>query len=629
MMHSFLTKFLKGIISGGMPEYAAGDTQKIVHFINIFSLIGMATVLIFGVVNLGAHEIVAGYSEIALGALTLLNMLCLRKSRQPEVATNVLLSIVLILMLALIISGGVDRTGIYWFSIFPIMAFFLKGKRAGALWVLALMAATLILMMLFQMNLVMIRYSVVEIRQILVSLTVLSSFIYLYFEYIREHDQILLVTQGEQLNQRNQELQAQIAKQAEVQVHQRQLIGTIDNTINQVQRQNKDLEDTKLATMNILEDLSAEKQLTEESQRKDEALLESIGEGMIATDASNKIIIANKQAEELLGYKVQEMLGRPYFDIVLPVDETGKPVPIKDRPMTLAVKSGQSSASSQYQYLRKDKTSFSVAITASPIEIKGKQIGVIVVFRDISKEKQVDKAKTEFVSLASHQLRTPLSAIGWYVEMLLSGDAGKLRAEQVDYLKEIQHGSKRLVDMVNSLLNVSRIELGTFMVEPKPTKPVEIAEEVLGEIKSLIEQKQLVLERQFAKDIPVLSLDQHLLQIILQNLISNSIKYTPDKGKITLSLGMKDDALGIKVTDTGIGIPKDQQVHIFEKLFRADNVRSTDTDGTGLGLYMVKQIVTEIGGTITFKSAPNKGTTMLVLLPRSGMKRKEGTRRLS
>jgi signal transduction histidine kinase len=227
-------------------------------------------------------------------------------------------------------------------------------------------------------------------------------------------------------------------------------------------------------------------------------------------------------------------------------------------------------------------------------------------------------------------LRTPLSAIGWYVEMLLSGDAGKLQDAQMDYLKEIQHGSKRLVDMVNSLLNVSRIELGTFMVEPKPTNPLEIAEAVIGEVKSLIEKKQLVLEREFAKDIPILQLDQHLSQIIIQNLLSNSIKYTPDKGKITLSIGIKDAALGIKIKDTGIGIPKDQQQHIFEKLFRADNVRSTDTDGTGLGLYMVKQIVTEIGGTINFTSTLNKGTTVLVLLPLATMKKKKaGTRRLA
>jgi PAS domain S-box-containing protein len=601
-----------------------------VRFINIFTIIGGIAVFGFGALNhIEGHHVV-GDLEVLLSSLTFINLLWLRKYRQPNIASHTFLAIVYVLMLILIVTGGVDRTGVYWFAIFPIIAFFLLGKHKGLLWSLALMGSILVLLVMFQLDLISIVYSVTEIRQLLVSLGVLISFIYYYFGYIREYEQVSLVEQGNQLALRNVELSDQIAKQQEMQLHQRELIETIDKTITDVQTKNRDLEDTKLAMTNILEDLGVEKQLAEESQRKDEALLESIGEGMIAIDVHKNIIVANKQVEKLLGFTTKELIGRPYEEIIFVVDDSKKPIPMNDRPLMIALKEKQPVESSKYQYLRKDKTSFPVAITASPIESGGKQIGGIVVFRDISKEKQIDLAKTEFVSLASHQLRTPLSAIGWYVEMLLSGDAGKLEEAQMDYLKEIQHGSKRLVDMVNSLLNVSRIELGTFMVEPKPTNPLEIAEAVIGEVKSLIEKKQLVLERQFAKDIPILQLDQHLLQIILQNILSNAIKYTPDKGKITLSIGLKDQALGIKIKDTGIGIPKDQQAHIFEKLFRADNVRSTDTDGTGLGLYMVKQIVTEIGGTITFTSALNKGTTVLVLLPLANMKKKkEGTRRLS
>lgn len=628
-MSKALVRLWEWYVSGGMPDVSTSDTKKIVHFINIFSLTGTIAVFLFGLLNFSTGDRFVGTVELVLGVLAFSNALLMRRTRHPELAANVLLGIVLVLMIVLLITGGVDRTGIYWFPLFPTMAFFLRGKKAGVLWYLALMACSLATLLLFQMNVLSLAYTPVEIRQLFVSLSVLSLFIYLYFEYIREHELILLEQNEHELRRTNDELQKKIAALKVDENRQHQMIETIDKTITQIQTKNQDLENSKLAMTNILEDLSIEKRLTEESQRKDEALLESIGEGMIATDANGTIILANTQAEALLGYSVRQMIDKPYTDIVQPIDTNGVLVPVKDRPMSIAMATGKPASSTNYQYQRKDKTLFPVAITASPIESNGKRIGGIVVFRDITKEKQIDKAKTEFVSLASHQLRTPLSAIGWYVEMLLSGDAGKLAAPQIEYLKEIQHGSKRLVDMVNSLLNVSRIELGTFMVEPTPTKPVEIAEAVLGEVKALIEKKHMTLERQFAKDIPILKLDQHLLQIILQNLISNSIKYTPEKGKIVVSLGMKDDMLGIKVADNGIGIPKDQQTHIFEKLFRADNVRSTDTDGTGLGLYMVKQIVTEIGGTISFKSAAGKGTTMLVLLPATGMKRKAGTRRLS
>jgi len=596
----------------------------------VFSLVGFAAIAIFGVVNLTVeHQSLVGDIEIGSGVLTLANVLYLRQAKRPAVSASILLGLFFTVLLVLFLSGGVQRTGIYWFSLFPILAFFLKGKHRGMLWILALMAAVLLLQLASQVTTVSLAYDPIEIRQLLASLSILSIFIYLYFEYIREHDQHVLVEREQQLYERNRELREQITAQHEAEIRQRELISTIDKTITQMQQKNADLENTKLAMINILEDLEKEKRLTLENERKDEALLESIGEGVIATDTDDEIILANNQAGELLGYDSTKIIGGRFTKVVQPVDGDGKLVPLKNRPIRLAMSSGKPISTNDYSYTRKDGTSFPVAITASPIELEGKQIGGIVVFRDITREKQIDQAKTEFVSLASHQLRTPLSAIGWYVEMLLSGDAGKLDATQTEYLKEIQHGGKRLVDMVNSLLNVSRIELGTFMVEPKPTKPVEIAEAVLGEVKALITKKQLTLKRHFAKDIPVITLDPHLLQIILQNLVSNSIKYTPDKGTITLSLGVKDDAFAIKIQDTGIGIPKEQHGRIFEKLFRADNVKKTDTDGTGLGLYMVKQILDEIGGTIQFTSAAGKGTTFLVFMPLKGMKKRAGSRRLS
>ncbi len=262
------------------------------------------------------------------------------------------------------------------------------------------------------------------------------------------------------------------------------------------------------------------------------------------------------------------------------------------------------------------------------LDSQGAPMAMVGTAQDITKEKEIDKAKTEFVSLASHQLRTPLSTINWYSEMLLAGDAGALSVEQKKYVDEIYGGNQRMVALVNALLNVSRIDLGTFSVELEPTNVAELAHNVVKELQPDILTKNLGVEEQYADGLPVMNVDPKLMRIILQNLLSNAVKYTPEAGSITLTVSKVKDQLSIVVKDTGYGIPAAQQAKIFTKLFRADNVREKDTSGTGLGLYLVKSVVEHSGGQVWFESEEGKGTTFYVTLPLSGMKAKPGTRRL-
>jgi two-component system sensor histidine kinase VicK len=249
----------------------------------------------------------------------------------------------------------------------------------------------------------------------------------------------------------------------------------------------------------------------------------------------------------------------------------------------------------------------------SPVIPQRKLVGLE---RDITKEKEIDKAKTEFVSLASHQLRTPLSTISWYTEMLLAGDVGKISPPQKKYLEEIYQGNQRMIELVNLLLNVSRIELGTFKAEPKPIYVITLFESILDEQKVKIANKKLIITKNFNKSIPVFLIDPNLFVIVFQNLLNNAIEYTPDGGRIETSISFNDSkTILIKVSDTGYGIPKYQQDKIFTKLFRADNVKKKDTKGTGLGLYIAKSIINNMGGEIWFESEENKGTTFYVTLP--------------
>jgi signal transduction histidine kinase len=221
--------------------------------------------------------------------------------------------------------------------------------------------------------------------------------------------------------------------------------------------------------------------------------------------------------------------------------------------------------------------------------------------------------------------------------MLLEGDAGRISKKQKDFLQEVYTANKRMVALVGALLNVSRIELGTFTIVPKPTDIAVLVQDVLKMLKPEIEMRAIKLEERYG-DIPTMNVDPQLMQIVFQNLISNAVKYTPNGGTVGVDISRSGwgenikkeerDQLCIHIRDTGYGIPKNQQSKIFTKLFRADNIKSKVTDGNGLGLYIVKSIVSHSGGTISFESQEDKGTTFCVTLPFSGMRKKMGTKKL-
>ena len=369
-----------------------------------------------------------------------------------------------------------------------------------------------------------------------------------------------------------------------------------------------------------------------QAKAKDEAILSSIGEALVATGKDGNIVFVNKAFEELLGMKEEDLQGKIFVNTVEMCDEDGKEVPKANRPIKKILEKGSNAISTTISndiyYKKEDGTLFPVAITIAPILVGNKMIGAVEVFRDITKEKAVDKEKTEFVSLASHQLRTPLSAVNWYAEMLLSGDAGKLNKSQKEYIQEVYNGNQRMVALVNHLLNVSRLELGTFSVSPESIDIIKAAEDAVSEQKQSLKQKKIKLVKEFPEKSFKMSADDKLLHMIFQNLLSNAVKYTDEGGKIIFRIKKNTRGIFFEFEDNGWGIPESQQDQIFKKLFRADNVKEQDTEGTGLGLYIVKSIVESTGGKISFKSKEGEGTTFTVRFPSGGMKGKVGTKKL-
>jgi signal transduction histidine kinase len=229
--------------------------------------------------------------------------------------------------------------------------------------------------------------------------------------------------------------------------------------------------------------------------------------------------------------------------------------------------------------------------------------------------KEIDRAKTEFVSMASHQLRTPLTSVSWYAEMLLSGEVGTANPKQKEYLAQIYANNQRMINLVDDLLNTSKIDMGMLSVEPRPMDPRFVIESVLMEIGPLAGEKNIEIKKNFSEESAEVGADPELMRVVFQNLISNALKYTPTNGKISIDVQPSNSHVDVKIADSGYGIPKVQQNKVFTKMFRADNIRDKVTDGTGLGLYIVKAIVKQSGGKISFESEEGKGTTFFVTLP--------------
>lgn len=361
---------------------------------------------------------------------------------------------------------------------------------------------------------------------------------------------------------------------------------------------------------------------------RDESILSSIGDGVFATDSKGVILLFNKVAEQMTGIPEKKAIGCHYDDVVHFVKEIDGS-PANDFVYEAIASDKITKMANHVQLVRKDGGKIPVADSAAPVKnVDGTIMGCVVVFHDVTKERQIDKAKTEFVSLVSHQLRTPLSSINWYAEMLLSEEVGKLTQEQKKYTQEVYNSSQRMSKLVSAILNVTRLELGTFSVEPEQIEIVELAKGVLKEYEQQIRKKQITLKETYDKTITSVNVDPKLLAIVFQNLLSNSIKYTGKGGTVDFKIEKKDDNMQISVSDNGMGIPETQKKEIFTKLFRADNAKKMEPDGNGLGLYIVKEIITHAGGEVWFETAEGKGTCFYASLPLSGMLKKIGTKRL-
>lgn len=347
------------------------------------------------------------------------------------------------------------------------------------------------------------------------------------------------------------------------------------------------------------------------SEEKFKEVFNSSPNAITIADLNGKIIDCNQATLDLHGFsKKKELIGMSAFSLITPREHRKAE---KNMKKTLEQDSIEGI---EYTFLTKKGQEFPAELSASVIrDSSGNPSFFIAITKDISERKNIDKVKDEFISIVSHQLRTPLTVMSWYSEMLLLDNKHNNRGQQEKYLKEIYIANQRLIELVNAFLNVSKIELGNFDFESRPINLIKTVNRILVGFSPQIKKKKLEIEKNYNKKPLIINTNVNLIETIFQNLLSNAIKYTSPGGKIKIGIIRDKSDLLVKVADNGYGIPKAQQSEVFKKLFRADNIIKKDPEGTGLGLYITKSLLECFGGEIWFESRENRGSSFYALIP--------------
>ena len=379
-------------------------------------------------------------------------------------------------------------------------------------------------------------------------------------------------------------------------------LGLFDLT--KIKGTESELREAQLALMNILEDTEEARRKAEEERNKTQEIITSFTDGLLVFDKENHLSLINPRAEGFLGTEKEKVVEKSTSSLSR-IPEMKGLISLIDKDIKRL-----------FRKELKIRENFVLEVSAIPLMIKEKKIGNLVVLHDVSREKMIERMKTEFVSISAHQLRTPLSAIKWTLKMLLDEDLGKITSEQREFIQKTYASNERMIALINDLLSVTRIEEGRYLYRPVLSDIEAIIRFVINSYKEEAAKRNISLKIKKTKEkLPKILLDVEKIKLAVQNIVDNAIKYTSSGGKVTATLKYDKKEVTVSIEDTGVGVPKDQQERIFTKFFRGVNVIRMETDGSGLGLFIAKNIIEAHGGRIWFKSKENEGTTFWFSLP--------------
>ncbi|KKR20817.1 MAG: PAS/PAC sensor signal transduction histidine kinase [Parcubacteria group bacterium GW2011_GWE2_39_37] len=348
-------------------------------------------------------------------------------------------------------------------------------------------------------------------------------------------------------------------------------------------------------------------------KKRIETVLENIADGVFVINNLNKIIIFNRMANNLTGYSASEVLDKNYKTFLKFEDGEGK---LCYRFIEDTLKHGKSNEYGNCDLLiKKDGSKLPVEKSAAPlVDSNGETIGCIVAFRDVTAAREVDKMKSEFVSLATHQLKTPLTTIKLFSDELLHSKNDKEKKSL--YLERINISVNRMIKLIDDLLNISRLESGKIKPEPETCDLIELVNNSVENCIALANEHRIkIIFKPFVAKRLNINADPTLVSQVIQNMLTNAIKYSGKGKQVVMKIAKEKDNYVLSVKDNGIGIATKDTSKLFSKFFRTEAANQLTNDGTGLGLYLAKMITEASGGKIWFETKENKGTTFYLSLP--------------
>ncbi len=419
-------------------------------------------------------------------------------------------------------------------------------------------------------------------------------------EKLQESERILEI----KVNARTRQLK-ETAQNLEEKVKERTKV--LEEKTKELQKKADAEEKSRTALLNLAEDLENASQKTQEEKEKTLSIVDNFADGLLFLNNNRKLEIINPQGEEFFGVKASDVVGKNFSEI---------------KNINSNFKAVFDDVTEDLKEIFRQEVQLNegvfVEITSVPVVYNDETIGTLINIHDITREKNIEKVKTEFVSLAAHQLRTPLAGIKWTLEAVIEekDDAG-IPDEIVDFIKKAAEANNRMVSLVNDLLNVTRIEEGRYVYNPQEVNIEDVVDLALeGRVEEL-EKKGLKFSlNKPDEELPPIKADEEKLMLVVQNFFDNAMKYT-DKGEVSLYIeGLEDNSkIKVSVSDTGVGVPKEHKKKMFNKFTRAENVQRMDTEGSGLGLFISKNIVEAHNGEIGFESEEGEGSTFYFIVP--------------
>lgn len=342
-------------------------------------------------------------------------------------------------------------------------------------------------------------------------------------------------------------------------------------------------------------------------KKNTDAVIRSIAEGLVIVDAQGKVIMMNPAAEKLLGTSKKEKMGRSILE------------GLKDEQLVSLVNQSQDRENKEIELVsQKDDTCRTLRASSAIIENEnGQSIGMVSVLSDITKQKELEQLKSNFISNITHELRTPLVAIDKSIALILSKNAGEVSGAQEEFLTIAQRNIKRLSNMINDLLDLAKLEAGKTKMNIAPSAVVAVIDEAIEPLLNWAKTKSISIQKKIENGLPQVYIDTDKIIQVLTNLVGNAIKFTPNQGSIIINASPRGDTseIVVSVQDDGVGIPQEDISNIFNKFYQAGERVASDINGTGIGLSIAKEIVELHGGKIWAESEKGRGAKFIFTLP--------------